>query len=1570
MNKPFNFKLRPVAAAVGALILCAGAPARAGAGFGDAVLQDGSAARIQTYFASSPSGLRQTVVPEGLLMTPQLGTTSGAALRKFVDPLPRLGAANAATMADGTTVRYLPVAVPEKWKNANGVLTGDDYYEIAVIEYRQKLHSDLRKATTMRGYVQLATPAWLAANPGKGVPLFYPDSTPALPHPILIRNTDANGFLAPGTKQAIAVDTPHFLGPVITATKGTPARVKFINLLPAGRAELAAPGVVAKRNGDVFLPVDKTLLGAGIGPDGLTEYTQNRANIHLHGGDTPWISDGTPHQWITPIGESDASNPKSLAGAFATDPNLDPTYLTQYLRGASAANVPDMPDPGPGAMTYYFPNQQSARLMWYHDHSVGQTRINVYAGMASAYALTDDVEKALMLGETPVVAPAGLSTKVLPGAADTIPLILQDRTFVPDDIALQDAKWNTTAWGQPGDSWFPHVYETVQDPAQIQNWNAVGRWHYGPWFWPVFPALYALPTGDYGDVSTTPEAWMDTPLVNGVAYPTTTVQPKPYRFKILNASNDRMMTFNLFVATDKGPDGITVSPGGLTEVPMVAAQPPAVVCPPGQARPTLATAAGVTTAVCTPDTWPTDARNGGVPDPAAVGPTIYQIGNEGGFLPQVARIEPTPINYLYDRGRATVLNVDTKALLLGPAERADVVIDFSQYAGKTLIVYSDSPAPVPAGDPRNDYFTGVGDQSSSGGAEDTRPGFGPNTRTMMQIKVAAGTGAALNEAALMAEIPKAYGLSQERPVAAQAVYNRAFGTTWADSFASIYTGSLKEPQFKFVPGSAGVYSVAVSNGGAGYVTAPTVALAGASAGAGAHATLKINSVQVTGAGSGYTTAPLVTITAAGGGGSGATAVATLAAVAVNVVSQGSGYSQATPPLVTFSAPPAAAAGQPANVRATGLSVVNALGRVTGVTITNPGTGYVSAPTVTIAAPTAGVRATATSVAGIGAVKLTSPDPLKPASAGGGGYTDMAQVLVTFTPPAAGGTLPTATVSGSVFDVTLVNPGTSTPTGVTFTGGGATTQASANVVVNQGSILVKSKAIQELFDPAFGRLNATLGVEVPFTSALTQTTIPLGYVDEPTENFSDGETQIWKITHNGVDTHPVHFHLLNVQLINRVGWDGFVTAPDPNEAGWKETVRMNPLEDVIVALRAKKPKLGGFGAPLSVRPMDPTQPLGSPFGFTQVDPNSGTPRVVTNQLTNYGWEYVWHCHILGHEENDFMRPVIFNANEAAPAAPSLLSGAATANLVTLNWSDNAVTEFQYTVERRIGAGAFGPAVPLLANANRYADPVPLAAGATATYRVTAVGANGSASATTTVVNVGAASPSAPTNLVSLGVTGLGGGSITRPQITLNWTDASTSETRFDVYRKVTGSAAAAVIVGSVTRSAAQGAATGGLVSFLDGTQSNLSGLRPAPGISYDYSVVAANAGGASVASGPLTVVLGSGAAPMGTYLPTVSSVNAVISGANNTVSATWAEEGSNSNAFYQARFRTCNTVNQIPCAANNWSGWTVSVPSYAANAVSASGVVFGRRGRQAQFQLQAGNVWGTGAWTASTTITLP
>ncbi len=160
------------------------------------------------------------------------------------------------------------------------------------------------------------------------------------------------------------VTPPQWLGPTIAATKDKPVRIIFRNLLPADAN--ASDGT---SEGDLFLPTDSTLMGSGMAgvpmldPEDLgsvtdearnprcTQYPKsaqcfkdNRATLHLHGGISPWISDGTPHQWITPATED-----------------------TAWPQGVSVSNVPDMGAAGcdandDGCMTFYYTNQQSARL--------------------------------------------------------------------------------------------------------------------------------------------------------------------------------------------------------------------------------------------------------------------------------------------------------------------------------------------------------------------------------------------------------------------------------------------------------------------------------------------------------------------------------------------------------------------------------------------------------------------------------------------------------------------------------------------------------------------------------------------------------------------------------------------------------------------------------------------------------------------------------------------------------------------------------------------------------------------------------------------------------------------------------------------------------------------------------------------------------------------------------------------------------------------------------------------------------------------------------------------------------
>ena len=1045
------------------------------------------------------------------------GTIIGG-IRKFVDTLPGLGYANRNNLG-----QYIPIANPDTI-----TYPGSDYYEIGLVDYNEQMHSDL-PATCLRGYVQL--------NNG----------------------TDPNTNL-----NTVAPAPVHYLGPQIIAQQDRPVRIKFTNMLGIGAA------------GDLFIPVDTTVMGAGMGPDNDSngdpiEYQQNRATIHLHGGNTPWISDGTPHQWTVPVGDVNA----------------------HYQKGLSAQNVPDMPDPGQGSLTFYYTNQQSARLMFYHDHSYGITRLNVYAGEAAGYLVTDPVEEDL------------IRKKILPDLGGVyhygIPLIIQDKTFVDaNTIGATDPTWN---WGcmpgmaMTGDLWLPHVYMPNQNPADPTGANAFGRWDYGPWFWPVFsPITYppiTLPGGTQIPGTPNPsmamEAFMDTPLVNGTAYPVLTVERKAYRFRILNACNDRFLNLQLYYADPAKP----------TEVKMVPAVPNTGL----------------------PASWPTDARDGGVPDPRKAGPPIIQIGTEGGFLPSPVVIPSTPIGYVYNRRDIVVLNVSDHALFLGPAERADVIIDFSKVPrGAKLILYNDAPAPVPGFDPRFDYYTGDPNMTDTGGAPTTLAGYGPNIRTIMQFRVAVRglAAAAFDVNALDAIWPAVYAASQPAPIVPETTYPAPY-TAATDTYSKIQDTNL-----------------------------------------------------------------------------------------------------------------------------------------------------------------------------------------------------------TFTPI-----------------------GSATPT----------------------TVSMKPKAIQELFEMDYGRMNSTLGVELPFTNSRNQTTIPLGYIDPPTEFIQDGNTQIWKITHNGVDTHAIHFHLFNVQLINRVGWDGAVRPPEKNELGWKETVRMNPLEDCIVALKPVAPALP-FTLPDSNRPFDVTMPVDSTF--QSIDPVTNQAYTVINALTNFGWEYMWHCHLLGHEEMDMMRPIVMtdvNDYVTPVSAPyGLTAEVVTTQWIHLSWTDDSNNETGFLIERVIEPNTFEAVATVEANITDYNDTT-VAPATTYAYRVFAFNGSGDSLPSNTVM-VTTAAPVAPSNLVAA-ASAL---STDLPTVTLTWADNSNNETSFSIQR--------ATNVGF----------TRGLTTFTVGV--NVTAYTDTTvqiRTRYYYRILAFNAVGSSAFSNTVTIVTSG-------QLPAAPTNLMFVSSTASSIAISWTDNAANERGF--------------------------------------------------------------------------
>ena len=283
------------------------------------------------------------------------------------------------------------------------------------------------------------------------------------------------------------VQDPKHLGGIIVVNRDTPLQLTFKNKLP-------------NKN---IIPVDTTLPGAN--------QAQNRIAIHLHGGLVPWISDGGPFDWWAPNGTHGTS--------FLNNTVLNP---------AAASDEAE----------YYYPNKQSARLVWYHDHAFGITRINAYAGVASGYIIRDGFESAMIhLGLPPFI-----ETSVLGGTTVLeLPIVIQDKIFVGANINQMDPTW--VAKGLPstnGSLWYPHVYEK-------NRWRLLGAGRNLP-----NPSVIA-------------EMFGDTMLVNGTVYPQANVEARRYRFRILNACNARFLNLQLVVA-DGTPDGITIA-GGVVQNP-------------------------------------------------------------------------------------------------------------------------------------------------------------------------------------------------------------------------------------------------------------------------------------------------------------------------------------------------------------------------------------------------------------------------------------------------------------------------------------------------------------------------------------------------------------------------------------------------------------------------------------------------------------------------------------------------------------------------------------------------------------------------------------------------------------------------------------------------------------------------------------------------------------------------------------------------------------------------------------------------------------------------------------------
>ena len=227
-----------------------------------------------------------------------------------------------------------------------------------------------------------------------------------------------------------------------TLKPGLPVKVTWTNNLPAKH----------------LLPVDTTLMCGQNAPNCLPEV---RTVAHLHGGHTDSGSDGNPDAWFT-------------ANSLVTGHTFNPA-----LNGV-----------------YTYRNDQGAAALWYHDHAMSLSRLNVYAGLAGMYIIRDDNEDRLMM------------TQQIPHREYEVPLVIQDKSFFAD-----------------GSLFYPSA------PLLDANGNP----------------LTLDPTTGNPSPTVVPEFFGDTILVNGKAWPVMNVEPRRYRLRMLNASNSRFynMRFEL-----------------------------------------------------------------------------------------------------------------------------------------------------------------------------------------------------------------------------------------------------------------------------------------------------------------------------------------------------------------------------------------------------------------------------------------------------------------------------------------------------------------------------------------------------------------------------------------------------------------------------------------------------------------------------------------------------------------------------------------------------------------------------------------------------------------------------------------------------------------------------------------------------------------------------------------------------------------------------------------------------------------------------------------------------------------
>jgi spore coat protein A, manganese oxidase len=414
------------------------------------------------------------------------------------------------------------------------------------------------------------------------------------------------GAISSASRRSLLVHNAPSL--TIEAQWRKPVRVKWINELVDGAGNYLPH----------LLPVDPTLHWAN--PPGGVAGRDSRAAF----GSTPG-----PYTGPVPIvshvhgavGVGDESDGYAEAWYLPAANNIPAGYASEgtwyhYFAGKAQAGYGETW--GPGFATFQYPNHNRASTIWYHDHALGMTRLNVYAGPAGFF-----IVRGGPAGDRAVLDSRFGTTAVLPGPApieaDMFP---SNKTYYEIPIAIQDRSFN-----DDGSLFYPDT-----------------RAFFDQFGGPFIPESNIAPIWN-------PEFFGNMIMVNGNTWPFQTVEQRRYRIRFLNGCQSRFLILDF------------------NQIP---------------------------------------------------GVEVWQIGNEGGFL-------AAPVNITADHGNR---------LLMGLAERADVIVDFTNASlGQHILTNVGPDDPFGGGVPGDDFDVSDPDSTGQIMAFNVVPAVAPDPTTPPQFLV-------------------------------------------------------------------------------------------------------------------------------------------------------------------------------------------------------------------------------------------------------------------------------------------------------------------------------------------------------------------------------------------------------------------------------------------------------------------------------------------------------------------------------------------------------------------------------------------------------------------------------------------------------------------------------------------------------------------------------------------------------------------------------------------------------------------------------------------------------------------